>query len=157
ARGDELAALPEYATATLFIAGIEAPLVDFGGDRQPLRARPVHDLGGRVPQLRQDELIGRRRELRRALWVLRPPRDARDATRTVEGLRKGPALALVGLGGVGKSTVAGRAMRRLAEDGFLIASHVGPWDLGAVAMAVGDALLEAPNVALQARGKQLTD
>jgi hypothetical protein len=120
-------------------------------------ARPIHDLGGQVPQLRQDDLIGRRRELRRALWVLRPPRDAEDTTRMVDGLRKGPALALVGIGGVGKSTVAGRAMRRLAEDGFLVASHVGTWDLGAIASVVGDALLEGANPALKARGKELID
>src|SRR5262249_38730996 len=53
-RDKEVPTLPEYATATLFVAGIESPLVDFGLDKQPLRARPVHKLGGPVPQLDQD-------------------------------------------------------------------------------------------------------
>lgn len=48
ARGDEGGlTLPEYATPTLFVAGIESPLVDFGRDRQPLRARPFTSSPGR--------------------------------------------------------------------------------------------------------------
>lgn len=72
-------------------------------------------------------------------------------------MRKGPAFALIGIGGVGKSTIAGRAMRRLAEDGFLIASHVGTWDLGAIASAVGGAILDGGNPAMERRGKELID
>ena len=156
-RGEDAeATLPEYATATLFVAGIEAPFVNFGADKQPLQARHIRDLGGRVPQLAPDDLIGRRRELRRTLWVLRPG-DKDDETRTVDGYRKGVAAALVGIGGVGKSTVAGRAMRRLAEGGFLVASHVGAWDLGAIVAAVGDALLDGGPAGLRDRGKQLAD
>lgn len=67
--GDEALMLPEYATATLFVAGLEAPLVNFGLDKEPLHARSIYHLGGRVPQLRPDDLIGRRRELRRTLWA----------------------------------------------------------------------------------------
>lgn len=156
-RGDHVLAMPEYATAALFVAGVEAPLVNLGLDKQPLQVRPVHHLPGQVPQLDQDELIGRRGELRRALWVLRPRRNVEDATRTIDALRKGTALALVGIGGVGKSTLAGRAMRRLAEDGFLVASHVGPWDLGAIAQAVGDALLTTADPSWQLRGTALVD
>ena len=66
--------LPEYATATVLVAGLEAPVVNRGGARERLTTRSVHHLGGgRVPQLGQDELIGRRREVRQALWVLRAP------------------------------------------------------------------------------------
>lgn len=155
--GEEALTLPEYSTPTLFVAGVESLLVDFSCDKQPLQTRPVHELAGQVLQLRQDELIGRRRELRRALWVLRPTRNTRDTTRTIDGLRKRTALALVGIGGVGKSAVASRLMHRLAEDGFLVASHVGSWDLGAIASAVGDAILEGANPAMERRGKQLVD
>src|SRR6185503_17532912 len=112
---DETRTLPEYATATLFVAGIESPLVDFGLAKQPLQGCPRHkQLVGKVPQLSQDEMIGRRRELRQVLWVLRPSGDTEGRARTLHGLHKRSALALVGIGGVGKSTIAGRAMQRLA-------------------------------------------
>ena len=120
---------PEYATATLFTAGDEAPLADFGLDKKPLAARPVHDMSGPVPQLRLDDLIGRRKVLRETLRTLRD-----DSRRHV-------GVVLTGIGGVGKSAVAGRAMRRLAEGGYLVAAHVGPWDLQGVAVAVGTALV----------------
>src|SRR5262249_1149794 len=131
--------------------------VDFGRDKQPLKERPVHHLDGPVPQLGQDDLIGRRRDLRRTLWVLRPSERAADRTRTVERYHKARALALTGIGGVGKTTIAGRAMRRLVEDGFILASHVGAWDLGAIARAVGNALLERASASLERRGKELID
>src|SRR5438067_1087533 len=65
---------PEYATATLYVAGLERPLADFALDKQPLRSAPVHMVEGPVPQLRLDELIGRRRELRETLRTLRDAR-----------------------------------------------------------------------------------
>ena len=135
---------PEYATATLFVAGDHEPqLGDFARDKEPLSERPVHDMTGPVPQLRIDDLIGRRNELRQTL------RPLRDQTTAHAG------VVLTGIGGVGKSAVAGRAMRRLAESGFLVAAHVGPWDLERIAVAVGTALVRDGRDELKALGKIL--
>ena len=71
---------PEYATASLFCAGEERPILDLALDQDPLEAPPVHRVEGPVPQLPLGDLIGRRRELRVLLRVLR------DDPRTVAKL-----------------------------------------------------------------------
>ncbi|MCC7020854.1 MAG: CHAT domain-containing protein [Ardenticatenales bacterium] len=134
---------PEYATASLFVAGEERPLADFTLDKVPLRVRPVHMLEGPVPQLSIGDLIGRRRELRDALRVLR------DGS----GQRKG--VVFTGIGGVGKSAVAGRAMQRLSEDGWLVAAHVGRLGLAPVAQALGGALILTPSRQMKEVGQRL--
>ncbi|QLH38092.1 MAG: CHAT domain-containing protein [Defluviicoccus sp.] len=135
---------PEYATATLYIRGEEQRIVDFALDTQPLKSRPVWDIDGPVPQLRMDDLIGRRRELRKTLRALRDP------SRTHAG------AVLTGLGGVGKSTIAGRAMMRLVEDGFLVAAFAGRFNVAEVARAVGHALADADDTA-EKQAKRLRD
>lgn len=143
-RGGSLAETqPEYATASLYCAGREGPLADFALDKQPLRVRPVLRVAGPVPQLRIDDLIGRRKELRATL------RGLRDAA----GGRAG--VVLTGIGGIGKSTVAGRAMVRLAEDGWRLAALPGRFDVGAIARAIGAELIEADRPALRQRGERL--
>jgi len=122
---------PEYATASLYVAGEERPLADFARDRQPLRIRPVYSVAGSVPQLRIDDLIGRRKELRETLRTLRDP------------ARQYAGVVLTGIGGVGKSAVAGRVMQRLSENGWLLAAHAGRFDLKAIAVALGVELLQA--------------
>ncbi|MFO0873483.1 MAG: CHAT domain-containing protein [Phycisphaerales bacterium] len=142
---------PEYATATLFIAGEEKPLADFGLDKAPLRARTVHHFGGPVPQLDMDDLIGRRKELRGTLRTLR-------GTNVADGIPDpSVGVVLTGIGGVGKSAVAGRAMRRLVESGFLVPAHVGRWDLGRIAGAVGTAMERSGVPAMQRDGALLAD
>ncbi|MFM7228057.1 MAG: TIR domain-containing protein, partial [Cyanobacteriota bacterium] len=123
------AARPEVATAALYGAGEEQPLADFGLDKQPLSQPPVRQLLGPVPQLAIGDLVGRRRELRACLRRLRDGR--------VPG-----GVLLSGIGGVGKSSVAGRVMQRLAEEGWTIASHSGRFDLRAIGDEVGLALAE---------------
>lgn len=113
---------PEYATATLFVAGEERPLANFALDKVPLSVRPVYDVAGPVPQLRIDDLIGRRKQLRSCLRTLR------DDTRQHAG------VVLTGIGGVGKSAVAGRAMQRLREDGWLVPAHAGRFELAGIAL-----------------------
>ncbi|HET8798866.1 MAG TPA: CHAT domain-containing protein, partial [Thermoanaerobaculia bacterium] len=135
---------PEYATAALFVAGEEAPLADFSLEKEPLRERPVYEVFGPVPQLRIDELIGRRRELRETLRTLRDPR------------RRRAGVVLTGIGGVGKSAVAGRVMQRLKEDGWKLAAHVGRFDLSAIAAAVGAALIESDREESRKRAALLT-
>ena len=119
---------PEYATAALYVSGDERPLADFSQEKQPLRKRPVYEMAGPVPQLRIDDLIGRRRELRETLRTLRDP------------ARRFAGVVLTGAGGVGKSALAGRAMQRLQEDGWAIAAHGGRFDLGNIATQTGIAL-----------------
>jgi hypothetical protein len=120
---------PEYATAALFVAGEEQPLADFHQDKAPLRAPPVHTLTGPVPQLSLGELIGRRRELRAALAVLRDP------------VPRGAGVVLTGIGGVGKSALAGRIMCRLAEQNWLVPAVTGKFSLTGIATAIGAELI----------------
>jgi hypothetical protein len=86
---------PEYATAALYVRGEERRVADFALDKEPLRVPPVRDVGGPVSQLGIDDLISRRRELRETLRALRDP------SRAYTG------VVLTGLGGVGKSAIAG--------------------------------------------------
>ncbi|HEU0016490.1 MAG TPA: CHAT domain-containing protein, partial [Longimicrobium sp.] len=122
---------PEYATPSLFVAGEERPLADFARDRQPLSIRPVYQVAGPVPQLRIDDLIGRRRELRDTLRTLRDPSGAYAG------------VVLTGIGGVGKSAVAGRVMQRLTEDGWMVPASAGRFDLKSIAVAIGTELIQA--------------
>ncbi|HYI07924.1 MAG TPA: tetratricopeptide repeat protein [Thermoanaerobaculia bacterium] len=135
---------PEYATAALYVAGQEAPLADFALDKVPLRERPVYEVSGPVPQLRIDDLIGRRKELRETLRTLRDPE------------RRYAGVVLTGIGGVGKSAVAGRVMQRLKEGGWYVAAHRGRFDLRGIAVAVGTALIEADRAELRKRANVLT-
>ena len=121
---------PEYATATLFVAGEERPLADFAVDKVPLRVQPVYDAPGPIPQLRIDDLVGRRVELRNTLRMLRNPQ------------RQYAGVVLTGIGGVGKSAIAGRVMQRLEEDGWMTAGHVGRFDLAQIATALATALID---------------
>ena len=135
---------PEYATAALYVAGEERPMADFALDQRPLQRRPVHDIAGPVPQLRIDDLIGRRRELRETLRTLRDPK------------RQHAGVVLTGIGGVGKSAVAGRVMCRLAEDGWLIAvPEPGRLDLRAIAFALGAVLRVSGSEGVRKRGEDL--
>lgn len=119
---------PEVAVATLFVAGEESLLVDISLEPRPLAARTVYDVGGPVPQLRIDELIGRRQELRQMLRTLR------------QEPRRFAGVLLSGIGGVGKSALAGRAMQRLEEEGWLVAAHAGRLGLADLLALVGQAV-----------------
>ena len=130
---------PEYATAALYVAGDEVPLADFSLDKEPLGERPVYHVAGPVPQLRIDDLIGRRRELRETLRSMRDP------------ARRHAGVILTGLGGVGKSGVAGRVMQRLKEDGWWVAARAGRFDLRAIAATLGVVLLGSERDEIQKR------
>lgn len=83
---------------------------------------------GPVPALGVGELIGRRVGLREALRTLR------------DG---GRSALLTGIGGVGKSSVAGRVMARLAEQGWVCSVTSGKWSLDAVCAVLRGELLAA--------------
>lgn len=135
---------PEVATATLFVSGQEAPLLDPSPERVPLRQRPVRVVAGPVPQLRMDDLIGRRQELRQTLRTLR------DSSRQLAG------VSLTGIGGVGKSALAGRVMQRLQESGWLVAAVAGRLDASAIAAVIGTVLVRSgqTNAALMSDPRQ---
>lgn len=145
AQGDApLGALqPEYATPTLYVAAEESPVADYAAEKVALRARVQHTLSGPVPQLGVGDLIGRRRELRRTLGVLRGK---------VEGK---VGVVLTGLGGVGKSALAGRAMRAMSESGAVVAAHVGRFSVGDIVTEVGAQMSKAPTRAARDVGATL--
>jgi len=129
------ASVPEFDTATIYCWGSPQPVVG-PGDLEPLRLRAAVVPSGPVPRLGVDDLVGRRAEVRESLRVLLDePRSVRE-----RGQRAG--VTLCGVGGAGKSTVAGRVMARLAERGWVVAAVAGPLDLGALCSAVGAALDE---------------
>lgn len=134
---------PEFATAALFVAGEERPIADFALNKVPLREPPVYAMDGPVPQLRIGDLIGRRRELREALRSLRDPG------------RQHAGVVLTGIGGAGKSALAGRVMARLTEGGWLVAAHRGRFDLAAIAVALGAVLLQSDRAPSRRLGEQL--
>lgn len=109
----------EYATPSLFLAGEEQPLLDRALPmRQPIR-QTKKPASGSVPMLSIGDLIGRRVELRHVIRVLT------DDERSVSELGRKAGVQILGLGGVGKSAIAGRAMSRLADDGWTCAAVTG--------------------------------
>ena len=122
---------PEYATATLFLAGPEGPLANFGLDKKTLSLPPTYTVNGPVPQLQIGYLIGRRKELR---TVLKPLRDSAGSY---------AGVVLTGMGGIGKSSLAGRAMQRMRESGWRIAACAGRFNLYQIAMALSGALKDS--------------
>ena len=64
---------------------------------------------------------------------------------------------LTGIGGIGKTAVAGRVMSRLRDDGWLIAVHEGRWNPTALITATAAALDEAlPRITDPARARALS-
>ena len=142
-RGEPVPGAPEYATPALFSAlATDVPLIDRSlPQAPPAPPPPPLPAVGQMPLLRMDDLIGRRAELRRILNVLR-------------GV--GPPGVLVrGMGGVGKSAVAGRVMARLREDGWVLTAVVGRWSLGELAQTVGSQLITLDQPELARIGRHL--
>ncbi|MGH7556017.1 MAG: TIR domain-containing protein, partial [Longimicrobiales bacterium] len=138
----EGAMLPEYATPSLFLAGEEGAVIDRGLGLEPVAEAPMVRSTGTVPLLKIGDLIGRRRE-------------ARDVVRVLNGGSQA-GCQFLGTGGVGKSTVAGRVMQRMADRGWRVATvnGAGGWNLGDVAKALGVALWQDANPEL-AKAAQL--
>ena len=79
----------------------------------------------------------------------------KDDPRTVEEIGRRAGYQLTGIGGAGKSALAGRALARMEEAGWLVAEVSGPCGLSAVSTAVGVALMGHPQLADS--GKRLMD
>ncbi|MGH3914954.1 MAG: ATP-binding protein [Pseudonocardiaceae bacterium] len=144
--GDDAAARPstEWATATL-TATEDGPLIDSDLDLAPLRQRPVHLATDVVSALPLGELIGRRVELRETLRALRGEHS--DSS----------SVVLTGIGGVGKSSIAGRVMARLTETGWVCSVITGTWSLEALCAALLVDLPAADHTWARALGEQLAD
>ena len=141
----------EYATPALFCAGEERPLLDRDLPPEPSPPAPRPPALAQMPQLSMGELIGRRAVMRRVMRVLQD-----DPHLTAQIGRKAGAL-IRGIGGVGKSALAGRIMARVSAMGWTALAVVGRWGLGELAIAVGGQLLDHPNADLDALGRRLLD
>jgi tetratricopeptide (TPR) repeat protein len=142
---------PEFATASLFGSEEEGALVDYALNRVPLASPPVHHVAGPVPQLDIGYLVGRRKELRDLLHVLR------DHDASVAAIGKKAGVVLTGIGGVGKSSLAGRAMARLREVGWMIAPTRDRFNLGDLVRAVVSCLREQSTGRTAVLADQLSD
>ena len=136
AAGDRLP-LPEYGVATLLAAGADGPLVDTTAVPAPLTVATVPAGGRSVRELPVGALIGRRAQLRTAMGVLRRTDPAEREFGAASG------VVLTGIGGIGKTALAGRVISRLREDGWLIAVHEGRWNPTALIIAIATALTDA--------------
>jgi hypothetical protein len=133
-RDDPARLLPEYAVATLLCAGEDAPLTDPTRPAAPLTAITSVPSGASVRELPIGHLIGRRTQLRAAMSVLRRTRAAVDEYGATGG------LVLTGIGGIGKTALAGRIITRAREGGWLVAVHEGRWNPTALFTAIAEAL-----------------
>ena len=130
--------VPEFGVVTLVAAGGDGPLADPALPPAPLAVATTPPGGRLVRDLPMGALIGRRAQLRAAMGVLRRDPAAVDRFGAASG------VVLTGIGGIGKTALAGRVMARLADEGWLVAVHEGRWNptalIGAVARAVGQAM-----------------
>jgi tetratricopeptide (TPR) repeat protein len=134
-RGNQPAPPPEWAVPTLLAAGTDTALRDPTLPAEPLArpaAPPAPDRG--VRELPLGELIGRRPLLREAWSVIRRnPRD-RDTVGEWAG------VALIGVGGIGKTALAGRLVARARGNGWAVAEHVGSWNPDALFGSIANAI-----------------
>jgi hypothetical protein len=133
--------VPEFGVPTLLAAGRDGPLVDLAVPEQPLAVATTPPGGRGVRELPLGALIGRRTQLRTVMGVLRRTPSALERHGAASG------VVLTGIGGIGKTALAGRVISRLRDDGWLIAVHEGRWNptalIGATAHAISDALARA--------------
>ena len=129
--------VPEYGVATLLAAGGDGPLVDPAAGKVPLPVVTTPPGGKLVRDLPIGALIGRRTQMRDTMATLR------RIPAAVERFGAASGVVLTGVGGIGKTAVAGRVMSRLRDDGWLVAVHEGPWNPAALITGVARALEEA--------------
>ncbi|MEV4510548.1 CHAT domain-containing protein [Dactylosporangium sp. NPDC049525] len=135
----------QFAVATLLTAGDDPPMIDPVAVVEPLRVAPAAPSGTSVRELSLGQLIGRRASLRAATAVLRRTDAARGEHGTIAGVQ------VLGIGGIGKTALAGRLIARRRGDGVVVAVHEGRWNPTALMTAVADAVAAVPGLA-QAAG-----
>jgi tetratricopeptide (TPR) repeat protein len=136
--------LPEYATPALFTGAREIALLDRSllkvAWKEPERAQDA----GSVPMLSIGDLVGRRTELRRVYRILA---DHPSSVKTMGHLH---GCQITGMGGVGKSTLAGRLMARLSEEGWLTVSPTDAhWSLAGILETLRSTAPRVPNPELR--------
>jgi tetratricopeptide (TPR) repeat protein len=132
ARGNRTA--PEYATPSLCYSGEETPILDRSRALDPPVERPRKLSTGAVPMLSIGDLVGRRVELRQVMQVLT------DDNRSISKIGYKAGCQIRGIGGVGKSSLTGRVMGRLAEKGWTCVAISGRWTLSEMATSLSAAL-----------------
>ena len=142
---------PEFATPSLFVLGEENVILDRALPQRVMDEVPPVVSSGGIPLLKMGDLIGRRREARRLVRVLT------DDPNTSNELGLKVGCQILGTGGVGKSELAGRVMRRMSDRGWIIATVSGAWNLGDLALAVGSTLCQHSAKGLIAKGMRLSD
>ena len=130
---------PEYAVPVLLCAAEDPVLRDMAPAADPLSRPARPPAGGSVRTLRIGELIGRRAQLRTTVAALRGSKQARDRWGALSG------VMLTGIGGIGKTALAGRVLGRMGEDGWLTAVHVGLWNPAKLAAAVAASMTGRPD------------
>jgi tetratricopeptide (TPR) repeat protein len=133
--------VPEYGVATLLASRGDGPLVDPAAAEAGLSAVTTPPTGRGVRELPLGALIGRRAQLRDAMGVLR------RTQRSVERHGAASGVVLTGIGGIGKTALAGRVISRLRDEGWLIAVHEGRWSPVTLLAAVAQAIAGAPRSA----------
>ena len=138
--------VPEYGVATLLASRGDGPLVNPAAAEAGLSVMTTPPTSRGVRELPLGALIGRRAQLRDAMGVLR------RTPRSVERHGAASGVVLTGIGGIGKTALAGRVISRLRDEGWLIAVHEGRWSpaalIGAVAQAIADSPRHASSPAL---------
>ena len=132
--------LPEYGVATLLSVGEDIGLVD-PSKKDPLGRATQRPAGTSVRELGIGQLIGRRTQLREATAVLRRTPDAKREHGAIAGVQ------LLGIGGIGKTALAGRLTSRLRQEGWLIAVHEGQWNPTALFAAVAASIADHAELA----------
>jgi hypothetical protein len=132
---------PEYGVPVLLASHGDGPLVDLAAAEVRLPAVTTPPTGRGVRELPLGALIGRRRQLRETMGVLR------RAPRWVERHGAAGGVVLTGIGGIGKTAVAGRVMSRLRDEGWMVAVHEGRWSPAALIAAVAEAIEDWPGLA----------
>ena len=127
--------VPEFGVVTLVAAGGDGPLADPALPSAPLAVAttpPGGQAGAGPADGGADRAAGS--AARRRWAVLRRDPAAVDRFGAASG------VVLTGIGGIGKTALAGRVMARLGDEGWLAAVHEGRWNpaalIGAVARAV---------------------
>ena len=76
----------------------------------------------------------------------------RRTERAVDRFGAATGVVLTGVGGIGKTALAGRVMARLADEGWLVAVHEGRWNPAALIGSAGQAVRAAAGTAADPAG-----
>ncbi len=141
---------PEYATPSLFLTTAQdQPVLTRTGDQSPVPETSRKPSAGLVPLLPIGDLIGRRQESRQILRILT------DDPKATSQFGRKAGCQILGSGGVGKSTLAGRVMQRMADRNWPVVTLSGKWNLTSLCEELASVLLDHPQKDLAALAAKL--